>query len=79
MPYILKFNTVINKFLPRLLQRSKEFRGHNSTIYHATSQCIMRSDTYTSILLTQCEEIREFEIQNYVYYMYIYRMYQLRC
>ena len=32
--------------LPRLLQRSKESRGHYSTLYHATSQWIMRSDTH---------------------------------
>ena len=32
--------------LPRLLQRSKECRGHYSTLYHATSQWIMRSDTH---------------------------------
>ena len=28
--------------LPRLLQRSKKCRGHYSTLYHATSQWIMR-------------------------------------
>ena len=34
--------------LPRLLQRSKKCRGHYSTctLYHATSQWIMRSDTH---------------------------------
>ena len=26
---------------------------------------------YTSLLLTQCEEIRKFEIQNHINYMYI--------
>ena len=37
----------VNKWiLPRLLQRSKECRGHYSTLYHATSQWIMRSDTH---------------------------------
>ena len=46
--------------LPRLLQRSKECRGHYSTIHHPTSQWIMRSDMYTSILLKQCEKIRAF-------------------
>ena len=36
----------IYTILPRLLQRSKECRGHYSTLYHATSQWIMRSDTH---------------------------------
>ena len=49
--------------LPRLLQRSKECRGHYYTLYHATSQWIMRSDTH------QCEEIRAFEVQNHANYM----------
>ena len=49
--------------LPRLLQRSKECRGHYSTIYHATSQWIIRS-----LLLTQYEETRAFEVQSYVNY-----------
>ena len=30
--------------LPRLLQRLKEYHGHYSTIYHATSQWIINSD-----------------------------------
>ena len=34
--------------LPRLLQRSKECRGHYSTLYHATSQWIIRSYTHLS-------------------------------
>ena len=37
---------IINTILPRLLQRSKDCRGHYSTLYHATSQWIMRSDTH---------------------------------
>ena len=32
---------------------------HYSTIYHATSQWVFRSDTQ------QCEEIRAFEFHNY--------------
>ena len=31
--------------LPRLLQRSKKCRGHYSSIHHASSQWVMRSDT----------------------------------
>ena len=41
--YLIKFLSFIQ---PRLLQRSKEWRGHYSTLYHATSQWIMRSDTH---------------------------------
>ena len=37
-----------NYILPRLLQRSKECRGHYSTIYHATSHWTMRSDAHLS-------------------------------
>ena len=36
----------ITIILPRLLQRSKECCGHYSTLYHATSQWIMRSETH---------------------------------
>ena len=36
------------RILPRLLQRSKESRGNYSTLYHVTSQWIMRSDTQIS-------------------------------
>ena len=39
----------IKSILPRLLQRSKECRGHYSTLYHATSQWIMRNDTHDVI------------------------------
>ena len=31
---------ILHTILPRLLQRSKECRGHNSTLYHDTSQCM---------------------------------------
>ena len=31
--------------LPQLLQRSKTSRGHYSTVYQATSQWVLRSDT----------------------------------
>ena len=34
--------------LPQLLQRSKTSRGHYSTVYHATSQWVLRSDTNLS-------------------------------
>ena len=45
-------------------------RGFYSTLYHATSQWIMRSVTQ-SLILTQYEENRGFEIRNHVNYMYI--------
>ena len=57
----------IFEILPRLLQRSKDCRGHYSTTYHATSQWVMRNDTH--LLLSQCEEIRIFDVQNHVNYM----------
>ena len=34
--------------LPRLMKKSKECRGQYSTIYNATLQWIMRSDTHLS-------------------------------
>ena len=34
--------------LPRILQKSKKCSGHYSTIYHATSQWVMRSETCLS-------------------------------
>ena len=59
---ILKGGIGQSGILPRLLQRSKECRCHYSTLYHATSQWVMRSDT-------QCEKIRAFEVQNHANYM----------
>ena len=59
----LQISYMLIRILPRLLQRSKECRGHYSTIYHATSQWIIRS-----LLLTQYEETRAFEVQSYVNY-----------
>ena len=49
-PYLDEFALKVysRDILPRLLQRSKECRGHYSTLYHATLQWIIR------ILLTQC-------------------------
>ena len=46
-------------------------RQHHSTIYHVTSQWIVRSELHLELLLTQCEETRAFEVQNHVNYMYI--------
>ena len=43
--------------LLRLLQRSKKYRGHYSTVYHAM---------YTALLSVLCEEIRAFDIHNHV-------------
>ena len=43
-------------FLPWLLERSKKCRGHYSTIYHASSQLIIKCDTHLSFwhLWNQC-------------------------
>ena len=59
---LYRLHCILLLILPRLLQRSKECRGHYSTIYHAASQWIMRSDTQ------KCEEIRAFEVQSHVNY-----------
>ena len=43
-----EFSEYKKQILPRLLQRSKKCRGHYSTIYHAMSQWVIRSETHLS-------------------------------
>ena len=33
--------------VPRVLQRSKKYRGHNSRVYNASSQWVMKRDTHS--------------------------------
>ena len=42
--------------LPRLWKRSKKYRSHYSTIYHATTQQIMRIDTKLELRLTHVKK-----------------------
>ena len=50
---------IIVFILPWLLQRSKKYRGHCSTIYHTTLQWVMGSDPI--LLLVQCEKCVRFK------------------
>ena len=49
-----KMDITLYIILPRLLQRSKECRGLYSTLYHATSQWIMRSDFFWHNVKNPC-------------------------